>query len=583
MQLNIAPDFGFPLEAVTETIAILAKRGSGKTYAAAVLVEEMVKAGLPVVVVDPIGVWWGLRSNSKGDGPGLPVVIFGGDRADLPLGENMGAAIADVVVEQRFPTVLDLSLLSKGASRRFMTAFAERLFHRNREALHLVLDEADAWAPQRAADGGQRLLGAIEDLVRRGRARGLGMTLITQRPAVLHKDVLTQCEVLIALRMTGPRDVAAIDEWVRLHADEDEAKKLKASLPALPIGTAWVWSPGWLGTLQQIKVRKRETFDSSATPKVGQKRVEPSARAAVDLEALRERLQSQVAAELASDPRELQRQIADLKTQLRARPQTVERVEVPVEVIVEKPILAEGEVERLEEKARDMLALAKDLGNLGGEILAKLSELNAPEKAAPLKPALKLVAATPPTKTPRPQAAPAAPTKPQTKPALDEKLSKPQQRILDALATFAALGLADVARSNVAVWSHQSPKSGGFTNNLGALRSAGLIEYPASGRVALTEIGSSHAEPVEALMTLAHLHDAWCSYLSGPQERIVRALIEIYPDAMTRAELAEATEQSAGSGGYSNNLGALRSLGLVDYPQSGHVAATALLFPVGLE
>ena len=382
MQLQIAPDFGFPLEAVTETIAILAKRGSGKTYCAAVLVEEMVKAGLPVVVVDPIGVWWGLRSNAKGDGPGLPIVIFGGDRADLPLGESMGAAIADLIVEQRFPAVLDLSLLSKSASRRFMTAFAERLFQRNREALHLVLDEADAWAPQRAADGGQRLLGAIEDLVRRGRARGLGLTLITQRPAVLHKDVLTQCEVLIALRMTGPRDVAAIDEWVRLHADEEVARTLKASLPSLPIGTAWVWSPGWLSVLKQIQVRKRETFDSSATPKVGQKRVEPSARALVDLDALRERLQSQVEAELASDPRELQRQIADLKAQLRARLQTVERVEVPVEIIVEKPILAEGEVERLEEKARDMLALAKDLGNLGGEILAKLNELNVPEPAA---------------------------------------------------------------------------------------------------------------------------------------------------------------------------------------------------------
>ena len=59
----------------------------------------------------------------------------------------------------------------------------------------------------------------MEDLVRRGRARGLGATLITQRPAVLNKDVLTQAEVLIALGMTGPRDVAAIDEWVRSYRE----------------------------------------------------------------------------------------------------------------------------------------------------------------------------------------------------------------------------------------------------------------------------------------------------------------------------------------------------------------------------
>jgi hypothetical protein len=43
--------------------------------------------------------------------------------------------------------------------------------------------------------------------------------------------------------------------------------------------------------------------------------------------------------------------------------------------------------------------------------------------------------------------------------------------------------------------------------------------------------------------------------------------------------LAEEAEQSATSGGYSNNLGALRSLGLIDYPVPGQVVATALLFP----
>ncbi len=96
------------------------------------------------------------------------------------------------------------------------------------------------------------------------------------RPAVLNKDILTQAEVLIALRMTGPRDVAAIDEWVRLHAEEDQAVEVKRSLPSLPIGTAWVWSPGWLSLLQRVAVRPRATFDSSATPKAGQRRVTPT-------------------------------------------------------------------------------------------------------------------------------------------------------------------------------------------------------------------------------------------------------------------------------------------------------------------
>jgi len=72
--------------------------------------------------------------------------------------------------------------------------------------------------------------------------------MLTQRPAVIHKDVLSQAEILIAMRMSSVRDVPAIDDWVSLHAEDEEARTVKASLPSLPIGTAWVWSPGWVSS-----------------------------------------------------------------------------------------------------------------------------------------------------------------------------------------------------------------------------------------------------------------------------------------------------------------------------------------------
>lgn len=43
--LRLADGFELPLEAVTVTFAILAKRGSGKTSTAVVLAEEMISAG----------------------------------------------------------------------------------------------------------------------------------------------------------------------------------------------------------------------------------------------------------------------------------------------------------------------------------------------------------------------------------------------------------------------------------------------------------------------------------------------------------------------------------------------------------
>jgi DNA helicase HerA-like ATPase len=151
--LQISNDLQLPAEAVTETFAILAKRGAGKTYTAAVMVEELLQAGLQVVVVDPVGVWWGLRSSADGQQEGLPIVIIGGEHGDVPHEVGAGEIIADLVVDEGLSVALDLSHLRKGEQTRFMMEFAEQLYHKNRQPLHLVLDEADAFAPQRPMKG----------------------------------------------------------------------------------------------------------------------------------------------------------------------------------------------------------------------------------------------------------------------------------------------------------------------------------------------------------------------------------------------------------------------------------------------
>jgi hypothetical protein len=167
-KLKIGRGLQLPEDAVTQTFAILAKRGVGKTYTASVMTEELLKAHLPVVAIDPIGVWWGLRHSADGKSEGLPIVVFGGDHGDAPLEKGAGEVLADLVVDERFSCVLDLSSFRKGEQIRFMTDFAERLYRRNREPLHLMLDEADSFAPQKTmrGEGAERLLGAIEDLVR---------------------------------------------------------------------------------------------------------------------------------------------------------------------------------------------------------------------------------------------------------------------------------------------------------------------------------------------------------------------------------------------------------------------------------
>src|SRR6185295_19259650 len=227
--------------------------------------------------------------------------------------------------------VLDLSELSEGDKTRFLIDFAERLYRRNRNPLHLFLEEADDYIPQRPFREQARLLRAFENIVRRGRARGLGITMITQRSASINKNVLTQIETLIVLRTTSPQDRKAIEEWVKYH---DVSRELLESLPSLGNGEAWIWSAHWLGKLERVRIRRRETFDSGATPK--ERAAKPAARLAdVDLEALKGRMAATIERAKADDPRELRRRIQELERQLRARP-TEEKV---VEKVVEVPVL----------------------------------------------------------------------------------------------------------------------------------------------------------------------------------------------------------------------------------------------------
>ena len=57
-----------PVAVLDERLAIVGTSGSGKTYAAKGLVERLLEGGARVCVVDPLGVWWGLRAGAEGPG-----------------------------------------------------------------------------------------------------------------------------------------------------------------------------------------------------------------------------------------------------------------------------------------------------------------------------------------------------------------------------------------------------------------------------------------------------------------------------------------------------------------------------------
>ncbi len=567
--LKIAPGLTLPEDSVTQTFGILAKRGAGKSNAGAVMAEEMHGAGLQFVAVDPVGAWWGLRSSSDGKGPGLPIPVLGGYHGDVPLEARAGELIGDLVVEERLSCVLDVSAFGEGEKKRFLADFAERMFRQkgkpgHEEPLHLFLEEADDYAPQGGTRGGDigRCLGAFQRIVKQGRARGLGSTMITQRSAALNKDLLTQIDTLIVLRTTSPNDRKAIDGWVTYH-DTDSA--IIASLSELKAGEAWVWSPEYLDLVKRVQIRRRATFDSGATPKAGAKRRAPATLADVDLGALELRMRETIERAKAEDPRELRRQIAELEEMVRLEKAARDvkevavdveeaRVEVPVlspEVDTALRALANGVAERIERIGTDLrqsgndlmlsgdelTAVAKDIGETSGRVLAlKLPVRDVePQGRRPVG-----VGVVTPARRPQVQGPTAPrPSKVTQGDALSEDVTKPQQRILDALAWLESVRIASARKVQLAILAHQSPKSSGYGNNLGALRTAGLIEYPSGGVVALTDVGRAIASAPGSPPRNEDLWRTLEARLAAPQWRILWALIERYPASVGRDELAE--------------------------------------------
>ncbi len=265
-ELRVSNELSLPKEAATWVFSYVAKRGAGKTYNAAVQAEEMLKANIPIVVIDGMGIWWGLRVSNDGKGTGFPIVVFGGEHADLPLNPEKAEDIAKAIVETNISCVLDLSDFAKYTARKIVTSFLNELYKLNRADRHIFIEEADLWAPQKPLGPEENLcLAAVDNFVRRGGNHNLGCTLITQRSAVLNKNILTQSDCLVILRTLAPQDKKAIQSWVEEQTDKDksELNKWYDSLKTLENGEAYVWHPEKPAIFCKVKYRQRETFHAT--------------------------------------------------------------------------------------------------------------------------------------------------------------------------------------------------------------------------------------------------------------------------------------------------------------------------------
>jgi len=256
-------NFGIPAaRAATKKLGVVGISGSGKTHNTAVVVEQMIKNGIAVAVFDPVGRWWDLGVGADGKGKGLPIAVIGGQRGQIDLTPDMGGAIARYVAEHRVPTVIDLSQMSSKAHwRQVVQDFGNKLFEVNHAPVHIVIEEAPEFVPQRIMESVAGVYGAMDKIIRIGRNKGIGVSLIAQRPQMINKDALSQVNALIVMRLTDPGSIDTARDWLEAQgADSNIVTDFIDRLPTLIDGTGLILSPAWLKTFDAVHFDRRETF-----------------------------------------------------------------------------------------------------------------------------------------------------------------------------------------------------------------------------------------------------------------------------------------------------------------------------------
>jgi hypothetical protein len=159
-------------------------------------------------------------------------------------------------------------------------------------------------------------------------------------------------------------------------------------------------------------------------------------------------------------------------------------------------------------------------------------------------------------------------------------LSGSEQKILNELAEMELIGVTPIDKAQLALLAgYTNPRSGGFSEPIGRLAAAGLVRYPRGGQVEITDAGRAHAVTTGGPRTTEELQERLFAKLDGPRQRILRALVDIFPKSIEKEALGQQLGYSnPRSGGFSEPLGALRALGLIDYPDRGKVAAQPVLF-----
>lgn len=203
-------------DAMGKQMGVFGKTDSGKSYTAGVLVEELVRFGQPVIVIDPHGEYASLKVRPDGSASDIPVVEYADTdlHADADADLDLSTLDPASLVRPGQATVVNLRGMG---SERSLTVTKQVL-----EDVHLarmrdeipptkyVVEEAHRFAPRRK----NKVRPVIADIAKEGRKFGSTLLLISQRPSEVKSTVRAQIQAPIVHKLTDDSDLDKITSSV---------------------------------------------------------------------------------------------------------------------------------------------------------------------------------------------------------------------------------------------------------------------------------------------------------------------------------------------------------------------------------
>jgi len=232
---------------------VTGKSGSGKSNTMSVVAENLLDRGYGLMIVDVDGEYYGLKEEYE-------LLHAGADEeCDIQVNPEHAERLASLALEDNVPIILDVSgYLNEDDGKELLTEVARQLFAKEKKLKKpflMVVEEVHEYIPE---GGGMDECGRmLIKIGKRGRKHGLGIAGISQRPADVKKDFITQCDWLVWHRLTWNNDTKVVGRIL--------GKEYADAIEDMGDGEAFL-TTDWSEETRRVQFHRKQTFDAGATP-----------------------------------------------------------------------------------------------------------------------------------------------------------------------------------------------------------------------------------------------------------------------------------------------------------------------------